>query len=50
VIYSDYKLSNNVPTFHNVKKLIISGRLTADEGLIGLLKTTPNLESLAIEE
>ncbi|KAI3924877.1 hypothetical protein MKW98_031128, partial [Papaver atlanticum] len=50
VIYSDHNLSNNLPTFHNVKKLIISNVISSDQGLIGLLKAVPNLESLVIEE
>ncbi|KAI3934342.1 hypothetical protein MKW92_015726, partial [Papaver armeniacum] len=50
VIYSDYDRSNNLPTFHNAKKLIISNVMSSDQGLIGMLKAVPNLESLVIEE
>ncbi|KAI3924873.1 hypothetical protein MKW98_031124, partial [Papaver atlanticum] len=44
-----YYLSNNLPTFHNVKMLNISDEINTDEGLIALLKAAPNLESLVFE-
>ncbi|XP_026424578.1 F-box/LRR-repeat protein At3g26922-like isoform X3 [Papaver somniferum] len=43
-------LSDNLPKFHNVKLLSISGSVSTNEGLIALLKVVPNLESLVIEQ
>ncbi|KAI3881854.1 hypothetical protein MKW92_023626, partial [Papaver armeniacum] len=45
-ICSANDLSNNLLTFHNVKRLRICDVLDTDEGLIALLKAVPNLESL----
>ncbi|XP_026397640.1 F-box/FBD/LRR-repeat protein At1g16930-like [Papaver somniferum] len=41
-------LLNNLPSFHNLRKLSLIDEVTADKALIALLETAPNLESVRI--
>ncbi|KAI3951810.1 hypothetical protein MKW92_009208, partial [Papaver armeniacum] len=43
-------LLNNLPSYHNLHKLILTQEVTADKAVIVLLGKAPNLVSLDFEE